>query len=35
MEGTSAYWKPPFYLLEDDIECGKGGQARRQQVTPT
>ena len=18
---TSAYWKPPFYLLEDDIEC--------------
>ena len=21
MEATSAYWKPPFYLLEDDIEC--------------
>lgn len=21
MESTSAYWKPPFYLLEDDIEC--------------
>ena len=20
MEATSAYWKPPFYLLEDDIE---------------
>jgi transposase len=21
MEATSAYWKPPFYLLEDDLEC--------------
>jgi len=21
MEATSAYWKPPFYLLEDDIAC--------------
>ena len=21
MEATSAYWKPPFYLLEDAIEC--------------
>jgi transposase len=21
MEATSAYWKPPFYLLEDDITC--------------
>ena len=21
MEATSAYWKPPFYLLEDGIEC--------------
>jgi hypothetical protein len=21
LEATSAYWKPPFYLLEDDIEC--------------
>src|SRR5689334_20735812 len=21
MEATSAYWKPPFSLLEDDIEC--------------
>ena len=21
MEATSASWKPPFYLLEDDIEC--------------
>jgi transposase len=21
MEATSAYWKPPFYLLEDDVEC--------------
>jgi hypothetical protein len=21
MEATSAYWKPPFYLPEDDIEC--------------
>ena len=21
MEATSAYWKPPFYLLEDHIEC--------------
>ena len=21
MEATSAYWKPPFYLLEDDMEC--------------
>lgn len=21
MEATSAYWKPPFYLLEDVIEC--------------
>jgi transposase len=21
MEATSVYWKPPFYLLEDDIEC--------------
>ena len=21
MEATSAYWEPPFYLLEDDIEC--------------
>jgi transposase len=21
MEATSAYWKPPFYLIEDDIEC--------------
>jgi len=21
MEATSAYWKPPFYLVEDDIEC--------------
>ena len=21
MEATSAYWKPPFYLMEDDIEC--------------
>src|SRR5689334_10176129 len=21
MEATSTYWKPPFYLLEDDIEC--------------
>jgi hypothetical protein len=21
MEATSAYWKPPFYLLEDDSEC--------------
>jgi transposase len=21
MEATSSYWKPPFYLLEDDIEC--------------
>ncbi len=21
MESTSAYWKPPFYLLEDAIEC--------------
>src|SRR5437016_1597858 len=21
MEATSAYWKPPFYLLEDNIEC--------------
>jgi transposase len=21
MEATSAYWKPPFYLMEDDIGC--------------
>lgn len=21
MEATSDYWKPPFYLLEDDVEC--------------
>jgi transposase len=21
MEATSAYWKPPFYLLEDAVEC--------------
>jgi transposase len=21
MEATSTYWKPPFYLLEDDVEC--------------
>ena len=21
MEATSTYWKPPFYLLEDGIEC--------------
>ena len=21
MEATSTYWKPPFYLLEDAIEC--------------
>jgi transposase len=21
MEATSSYWKPPFYLLEDTIEC--------------
>jgi transposase len=21
MEATSAYWKPPFYVLEGDIEC--------------
>ena len=21
LEATSAYWKPPFYLLEDGIEC--------------
>jgi transposase len=21
MEATSAYWKPPFYLIEGDIEC--------------
>jgi transposase len=21
MEATSTYWKPPFYLLEDEIEC--------------
>src|SRR6266571_6997846 len=21
MESTSTYWKPPFYLLEDAIEC--------------
>ncbi|HEX3192051.1 MAG TPA: IS110 family transposase, partial [Streptosporangiaceae bacterium] len=21
MESTSTYWKPPFYLLEDEIEC--------------
>ena len=21
MEATSAYWKPPFYLLEDTLEC--------------
>jgi transposase len=21
MEAISAYWKPPFHLLEDDIEC--------------
>src|SRR6266542_3518491 len=21
MEATSAYWKPPFYLIEDDLEC--------------
>jgi transposase len=21
MESTSTYWKPPFYLLEDDVEC--------------
>jgi len=21
MEATSSYWKPPFYLLEDAIEC--------------
>ena len=21
MEATSAYWKPPFYLLDDGIEC--------------
>ena len=21
MEATSAYWKPPFYLLEDDLAC--------------
>ena len=21
MEATSAYWKPPFYLLEDALEC--------------
>ena len=21
MEATSAYWKPPFYLLEDAIDC--------------
>jgi transposase len=21
MESTSAYWKPPFYLMEDDIAC--------------
>ena len=21
MESTSAYWKPPFYLLEDAVEC--------------
>jgi transposase len=21
MEATSTYWKPPFYLLEDVVEC--------------
>jgi len=21
MEATSVYWKPPFYLIEDDITC--------------
>jgi len=21
MEATGDYWKPPFYLLEDDVEC--------------
>lgn len=21
MEATSSYWKPPFYLLEDAVEC--------------
>jgi transposase len=21
MEATSTYWKPPFYLLEDAVEC--------------
>ncbi|MFG2007283.1 IS110 family transposase [Spirillospora sp. NPDC048911] len=21
MEATSTYWKPPFYVLEDDVEC--------------
>jgi len=21
MEAAPAYWKPPFYLMEDDIEC--------------
>jgi len=25
MEATSTYWKPPFYLLEDDIECWVAG----------
>jgi transposase len=24
MEATSAYWKPPFYLLEDAVECWAG-----------
>ena len=31
MEATSAYWKPPFYLLEDDIECWGGQRPRRQE----
>ena len=25
MEATSAYWKPPFYLLEDAVECWVAG----------
>jgi transposase len=24
MEATPAYWKPPFYLLEDAVECWAG-----------
>ena len=22
MEANCTYWKPPFYLLEDAVECG-------------